>query len=70
MAPALEQYFFCKAVLFAVPIVTIQTAKTCFSKHISPEEVLKTASKYKAYYNRTGGGVTFSGGEPLLQGEF
>ena len=39
-------------------------------KHISPEEVLKTASKYKAYYNRTGGGVTFSGGEPLLQGEF
>ena len=46
-------------------------SQTMFSqKHISPEEVLKTASKYKPYYNRTGGGITFSGGEPLLQGEF
>lgn len=46
-------------------------SQSMFSKkHITPEDVLKTAKKYKSYYKRTGGGVTFSGGEPLLQGEF
>ncbi len=46
-------------------------SQTMFSqKHISPCEVLKTASKYQSYYSRTNGGITFSGGEPLLQGEF
>jgi pyruvate formate lyase activating enzyme len=38
--------------------------------HMTPEDILITARKYKSYYDRTGGGVTFSGGEPLLQGEF
>lgn len=38
--------------------------------HMTPEEVLKIARRYKSYYDRTGGGITFSGGEPLLQGEF
>lgn len=38
--------------------------------HMTPEDVLVTARKYKSYYDRTGGGITFSGGEPLLQGEF
>ena len=38
-------------------------------KEISPEEVLKMYNKYKCYYGETGG-VTFSGGEPLLQSEF
>ncbi|NLN15112.1 MAG: pyruvate formate lyase-activating protein [Tissierellia bacterium] len=46
-------------------------SQNMFSKQqITPEEVLKTALRYKTYYNRSGGGVTFSGGEPLLQGEF
>ncbi|MDR7870828.1 MAG: pyruvate formate-lyase-activating protein [Tissierellaceae bacterium] len=46
-------------------------SQTMFSKEqITPEEVLRTALRYKTYYNRSGGGVTFSGGEPLLQGEF
>ena len=46
-------------------------SQTMFSnEHISPEEVLKIANRYKPYYRRTGGGITFSGGEPLLQGEF
>ncbi len=40
-----------------------------FKREISPEEVLKTYNKYKVYYGETGG-VTFSGGEPLLQSEF
>ena len=38
--------------------------------HMTPEDILATAKKYKSYYERTGGGITFSGGEPLLQGEF
>lgn len=35
---------------------------------ISSEELLRKILKYKNYY--TDGGVTFSGGEPLLQAEF
>lgn len=38
-------------------------------KEISSQEVLRLYNKYKVYYG-TGGGVTFSGGEPLLQTEF
>lgn len=46
-------------------------SQTMFSKsRISPEEVLETAKKYQPYYKTSGGGVTFSGGEPLVQGEF
>ena len=40
-----------------------------FKREISSEEVLKTYNKYKNYYGETGG-VTFSGGEPLLQSKF
>lgn len=41
-----------------------------FSKNqITPEEIVNIAKRYKSYYKRTGG-VTFSGGEPLMQGEF
>jgi pyruvate formate lyase activating enzyme len=39
------------------------------SQEISPEEVLKKYQKYSNYYGDNGG-VTFSGGEPLLQSEF
>ena len=39
------------------------------SIEITPEEVLKKYQKYSNYYGENGG-VTFSGGEPLLQGEF
>ena len=35
---------------------------------ISSDELLETIKKYKNYY--VNGGVTFSGGEPLLQSEF
>ena len=44
---------------------TISGAK----REISKEEVLQIYNKYKNYYGETGG-VTFSGGEPLLQSEF
>jgi pyruvate formate lyase activating enzyme len=36
---------------------------------ISPQELVKKVEKYKSYYGEDGG-VTFSGGEPLLQPEF
>lgn len=40
-----------------------------YKKEISSEDVLKQYKRYSAYYGETGG-VTFSGGEPLLQSEF
>ena len=37
---------------------------------MSADEVIHTVLKDIAYYNESGGGVTFSGGEPLLQADF
>lgn len=37
---------------------------------MSAEEVVAIAKRYKPFYRRSGGGVTISGGEPLLQMEF
>ena len=36
---------------------------------MSPEELVKKISKYKPYF-KNNGGVTFTGGEPLVQAEF
>lgn len=36
---------------------------------MTPQELLEKVKKYKPYFNN-GGGVTVSGGEPLLQAEF
>lgn len=38
-------------------------------RDITVEDVVNTAKRYRVYYGDKGG-VTFSGGEPLLQGEF
>lgn len=38
-------------------------------KAITPSEVLKIAKRYRPYYGQDGG-ITFSGGEPLLQARF
>lgn len=37
---------------------------------ITPQEVLQEALKDEAFFRTSGGGVTFSGGEPLLQADF
>lgn len=37
-------------------------------KYYTPEEIAKKATRYKPYFSN-GGGVTFSGGEPLLQAD-
>ena len=45
------------------------TQKLIGGTEITPDFVLAKAKRYKTYY-RNNGGITFSGGEPLLQGEF
>ena len=46
------------------------TQQLAGGKEMTPDEIVKTAKRYRPYYRRSGGGVTFSGGEPLLQGAF
>ncbi len=36
----------------------------------TPQELVRRVARYRPYFARSGGGVTFSGGEPLLQPEF
>lgn len=46
-----------------------QAAQNANARQMTPEEVLAYALKQKNYFG-SDGGVTFSGGEPLRQGEF
>ena len=43
--------------------------KTRECQRMTPEELVKKIVRFKSYFGRTGG-VTFSGGEPLLQPKF
>lgn len=45
-------------------------AMECYGKEITPLEAAKLALRDQRYYDKTGGGVTFSGGEPLSQADF
>ncbi len=40
------------------------------NSRVSPEEIVKKAERYKTYFKFNSGGITFSGGEPLMQPEF
>ncbi|MCP4355339.1 MAG: pyruvate formate lyase-activating protein [Proteobacteria bacterium] len=46
------------------------TRKMKMGKHRDSFEILKEIYDYKDYHQKTGGGVTISGGEPLIQPEF
>ncbi len=37
---------------------------------VTPEELINKIVRFKSYFNTSGGGVTCSGGEPLLQPDF
>ena len=37
---------------------------------MTPGEIVQKIVRFKQYFNRSGGGVTFSGGDPLLQSQF
>jgi pyruvate formate lyase activating enzyme len=39
-------------------------------KAMTVDEIIEEALKYKSYFKNSGGGVTASGGDPLLQAEF
>lgn len=45
------------------------TLKRVGGQEVTPQRILEIASRYRSYYGEEGG-VTLSGGEPLLQGEF
>ena len=45
-------------------------AREMSSRSMEPEEVLEPLIRQKSLFRESGGGVTFSGGEPLLQAEF
>ncbi|SHJ85882.1 pyruvate formate-lyase-activating protein [Paramaledivibacter caminithermalis] len=39
-------------------------------KEVSAEELLEKALRFESYFKKSGGGITCSGGEPLMQPEF
>ncbi|MGA2111089.1 MAG: glycyl-radical enzyme activating protein [Anaerolineales bacterium] len=45
-------------------------ARECLGREMTVEEVMAVVSRDQPFYDQSGGGVTFSGGEPLLQADF
>jgi len=45
-------------------------ARECIGEMIHVKDLVNAVAKDVAFYDQSGGGVTFSGGEPLLQAEF
>lgn len=66
LPPRLEVCEFCGACVAACPTHARQMA----GREMSVEEVLEAALRDQVFYQESGGGVTFSGGEPLMQPEF
>ncbi len=42
----------------------------CDYQELSPKELFEVVSPYKPYFESSGGGVTLSGGDPILQPDF
>ena len=55
---------------FSCEAACVNGALDICGKDYSPEELCDILKKDIKYYQKSGGGVTFSGGEPLLQSEF
>jgi pyruvate formate lyase activating enzyme len=45
-------------------------AREIVGREVGVDEVMREIEKDVVFYDETGGGATFSGGEPLMQGEF
>ena len=50
--------------------VCLGEALTLYGREMTAEQVLATVLRDRAFYDQTGGGLTLSGGEPLLQAQF
>jgi pyruvate formate lyase activating enzyme len=50
--------------------VCVSDARELVGKEMTVAQVMKEVEKDIVFYNESGGGVTFSGGEPLLQSDF
>lgn len=50
--------------------VCMAEARELVGRKMSVDEVMTEVRKDRAFYEQSGGGVTFSGGEPLMQNEF
>ena len=48
----------------------LKSARGVVGKSVAPDEVVREVMKDTIFYDESGGGVTFSGGEPLMQIEF
>lgn len=48
----------------------LREKKEAVGRRVTVTEVMKEVEKDIVFYEQSGGGVTFSGGEPLMQGDF
>ncbi len=55
---------------YAIQEMTVQGTKKRIGRDVTVAEVMETVEKDRAYYSRSGGGLTLSGGESLCQPEF
>jgi pyruvate formate lyase activating enzyme len=61
-----ERCTVCAACVEACPTAALEV----IGRHWSPEELMRELLRDQVFYETSGGGVTFSGGEPLMQLDF
>lgn len=55
---------------YEIQTMMVQGRPKIMGRDVTVQEVMETVEKDRAYYRRTGGGLTLSGGESLCQPEF
>ena len=55
---------------YGIQEMTVQGKTKIIGRDVTVAEVMETVEKDRPYYNRSGGGLTLSGGESLCQPEF